>query len=309
VTLGSCDSPRIARPGRSGAPRFGLLLGLLGVAVGLVVGCVDQPLIPVNEPAATGGSSSTTASGNGGSATGGSSYVSSGSGGWFGSGGNGQTGGSVGSGGQSTLCHEANQSCGAANGCCGGKGLLCLGGNCCVDIGQSCRDGRDCCVGTCGGDGKCARNVSIACVASGYRIACNENSNCCSRNCDINGSWTCLEIEGCKPFGEYCTRQGECCSGYCIGSSVNYGTCQVCGQSGRSCKVDVDCCDGYQCLASSRTCALKTATNACGLLGANCVNASAGTGGTSGAAGSSSTSASTCCSGYVCDLLTSKCVR
>ncbi len=413
MTLGSCDSPRIARPGRSTAPRFGLLLGLLVAGVGLVVGCVDQPLIPVNEPAATGGSSSTTGSGhggsghgdsgNGGAATGGSSSGGSGFGGWFGAGGSSQSGGNVGYGGQTVPCIlKAGYSCAEAP-CCDNRGLVCEAEACCKVLGQPCSNSYECCSNDTCSNGICSSSATSTCVPADYQ--CNRADQCCSHSWDATAK-VCREIEGCKPVGELCQWSWDCCSGDCTGQNgawghchyennsvcrnpgevcntenaldtcctglicrtgiegikrcerrsnacgsppdtcsvasdccginpdtsghcilridapivldpngKNYGTCQVCGQDGRKCKVDVDCCDGYLCLASSssssssKTCVLKIATNSCGSLSATCASSSIGTGGNGGVAGSNSTSATTCCSGYVCDSQTSKCVK
>jgi hypothetical protein len=243
VKLGSCDSSRIARPGRFMAPRFGLLLGLLAATVGSVVGCVDQTLIPVERPATGGGGGASSIGGGGSNATsgphnGGSGNVS-GTGGWFGSGGNGPNG----NGGAAT---------GGAGGTCGA-------------VGAKCSDSRECCSKNCV-DGECA-NVASGCIAADYSTHCPGDGSCCSRNCDGTLD-VCVEIEGCKPVGELCSKWWDCCSGDCVPQGSGWGRCQpggsaTCESAGEICEnegVQDTCCENLTCRRSVegiKRCALR----------------------------------------------------
>lgn len=258
MTLGSCDSSRIAQPGRRKAPRLGLLLGLLGVAVGAVAGCVDQPLIPVERPASGG-------SANGGAATGGESNTTVGphnggngnglgGGGWVGAGGNGTGGGQSGFGGQQGVCiAKSGASCSDHELCC--DGLLCNDGWCCTDLYRFCKVPGDCCSNTCSNNACVPAPVN--CTAADYTTYCNSDGNCCSRNC-IQTTRVCAPIEGCKPIGEHCQKWWDCCSGTCnvqngvghCGPNPNGGNCGSVGEVCDNENSQSTCCGGFWCKRS-----------------------------------------------------------
>jgi hypothetical protein len=294
VTLGSCDSSRIARPGRSAALRFGLLLGLLGAAVGLAVGCVDQPLFPVDEPAATGGGSTSSSPGNGGSGNGGlsngglsnggsgtsgaargGSTNGTGSGGWFGTGGNSQTTGGIGGGGN--CVGKVGLQCNAQDECCLSKGLKCgTDGTCCRVENQTCTISNECCSNNCV-NGSCAASGASLCLVANYTDRCTIGS-CCSAKCDFfDGGATkvCQAIEGCKPVGEQCQNWYECCSDDCnkdTGRCV-YRNAPFCQKSGDTCASDSagqeTCCNGLACVAGPEG-VLRCAPPACVLASGRC---------------------------------------
>ena len=72
--------------------------------------------------------------------------------------------------------------------------------------------------------------------------ACNENSNCCSQNCQ---GGVCLP--SCSGgLGAPCTGMIECCEGICgYPSGDPTGTC--CGPSGQPCEEEYECCPGLTC--------------------------------------------------------------
>jgi hypothetical protein len=259
VTLGSCDSPRIARPGRFAAPRVRLLLGLLGATVGIAVGCVDQTLIPVERLPTTGGSGGAGSSGLSGTSSVGDAH----------------NGGAAGVGGQSCVAKLSNK-CGGSNGCCAGI-LECRDGKCCsLDYDATCTDDSDCCTGACNAVLKvCVTPPGVQCTPANSAQSCKSDSNCCSDKCDLKGTQRCLPIEGCSPIGEFCLAGSECCTGICSGlcqpkpdtSVLTVG--EICDQQNGGCSSGVTCAITPE--EDITRCNLRTTIDHCTQFGGACL--------------------------------------
>lgn len=251
VTLGSCDSSRIARPGRLVAPRFGLILGILGLGLGVAAGCVEQPLIPVSQPDDTGGTAGTGVGARGGG--GGGSAVGDGGGGRHGSttgsGGVAPSGGNSGVGGKPSVCWaQLGERCESPSECC--NGYTCRNGVCdtCLTQNLNCSQHSDCCSGYCNSKHRC-QDPGGGCFVAG--IPCSEHGACCSGQCRPSGSSgvgsTCVAVDGCQPLAESCRNNSDCCSGYCSSQTKRCEKIQTCLDRGELCSVaskdGSDCCN------------------------------------------------------------------
>jgi hypothetical protein len=274
VTLGSCDSSKIARPGHHLVSRFGLLLGLLGASVGAATGCVDQPLIPVaGNPVVSGGTTSQSPAEGAGPAHGGGdrgSYGAGGkadaTGGWLGAGGGWQSGGSS----QSVGCVATfGEYCASSRECC--DGTLCRGGVCqsCVRVNDTCAETAECCSGICTKH-RC-QDISTSCYVQGS--TCTNDDGCCSHQCwpasSLGAANVCVPLDGCQPMGESCFNDTACCSGFCSFLGTGSGRCsaeQPCLGSGDLCadaSKDRGCCSPTTtfCGAYSSTSGIKRCTS------------------------------------------------
>jgi hypothetical protein len=155
----------------------------------------------------------------------------------------------------------------------------------CGETGENCAVDVDCCVGSCGSNGKCnpppPTSGPFSCSATtpcpsalpcvnGYcqgGTQCNQNSQCqagqclnglcsngCTQDADCN-SGACQNGVCCLVAATSCTTGGDCCSGIC-----RDGACRPsAGAPGDACGVDADCirgtCQSGQC---STTCADDT---------------------------------------------------
>jgi hypothetical protein len=117
----------------------------------------------------------------------------------------------------------------------------------CISDGDDCEDGSECCSGKCDADGSCAP-LSQDCKTAGN--SCGQDAECCSRLCEGN---TCkLAASFCIQPRDACSRDQDCCSGSCIVTGGEVGTCDykpaevstLCGDSGDgvTCTDCGDCC-------------------------------------------------------------------
>ncbi|NMC69844.1 MAG: hypothetical protein GYA57_07215 [Myxococcales bacterium] len=176
---------------------------------------------------------------------------------------------------QNTTCTPAGEACEAAYECCS---LYCLDGACaedgrCAQVGDPCEEALDCCSNVCTG-GACQASAGLclplgeACGAGtccsrqcetlpdgdtmcvgNYTCRppgeiCRSDDECCTMSCDRG---VCMEFTNCAVVGIPCTGFRECCSGACVESGVGTPTCQYlsgCRPVNEICFTDDDCCSG-----------------------------------------------------------------
>jgi hypothetical protein len=123
-------------------------------------------------------------------------------------------------------CRSAGNSCSDGSECCS---RLCSDGHCnigssyCTQLGDICNTNADCCSGSCnvaGGAevGYCAElETGPDRCADGFAgMVCEGDcSRCCSRACGPGpaGVVICQPPSGCRPAGELCQRDTDCCGG------------------------------------------------------------------------------------------------
>lgn len=271
MTIGSCDSSRIARPGYHGAPRVGLLLVITAASACLVQACVDQPLTVVETPPAAGGTASVAAEGGGAKSRtgeGGSDERTSGKGGSAeGTGGRTTSTKDSATGGSNSVSlecpNDVGDLCDPGWGCCWGSGLICDSYRCRKENGASCDSEDDCKASSSCKNGICTSDdyYPTTCIRIGKR--CTNSSQCCSGKCEqVENEKRCLEIEGCKPVREYSLYPWVCCSSKLVTTVSSGAYCdydrsdtepETCKLSGETCGDSAwdrkPCCDGLECLA------------------------------------------------------------
>ena len=214
-------------------PRFGLLLAL-GVTLGAMLSCIEQPLIAVERVPATGGASNSHGSGTDGGAgepgVGGRGNASDGS----------SVGGASGQEGGTSFwacVAKVGFQCDSNEPCC--SGLTCEDHACCKVDGRECSRNGDCCDGSeCSTvDNRCRKKASACIPVSETQARCSVDSNCCSGKCDYgdDGVKHCQAIEGCKPIGEAYTDWWDCCS-------VSFPPKDTCTPANSSCKAAGETC-------------------------------------------------------------------
>lgn len=124
-------------------------------------------------------------------------------------------------------CKVSGNSCESDGECCS---KLCLDGKCfakssyCIQSGDVCTEDTDCCEGVCDKSfgstyGYCRRpTVTSDCNANELlagEVCDNDCKKCCSRSCAPNhlGVFVCQLSGGCRPSGEICTKDTDCCGG------------------------------------------------------------------------------------------------
>lgn len=124
-------------------------------------------------------------------------------------------------------CKVSGNACSDNADCCS---KLCDGGICqryssyCVQSGDTCTADSECCQGVCDkGDGATygyCRKPTVSTNACGGDLLAGEVCDsdckrCCSRSCAPNhtGVFVCQLSGGCRPSGETCTRDTDCCGG------------------------------------------------------------------------------------------------
>ena len=147
-----------------------------------------------------------------------------------------QSGGST----SSPLCLQFGQKCNTGPDCCSGlcdpTSNSCVSSiNQCTAASGPCQSSTECCSLACVG-GKCS---ATACIADGQ--SCTNSAACCGGNCS---GGTCQALNtSCRTAGNPCTDNTQCCSTLCSG-----GTCQLgasyCIQSGDVCSQAGTCCSG-----------------------------------------------------------------
>ena len=137
-----------------------------------------------------------------------------------------------------TACKTLGNPCTTSPECCSG---FCSGGVCaqpsyCGQNGDICAQGSDCCGGVCTKQqnqtfGVCGQPSSGGCTMDGMLCGASTadggtvytdgglpqcGGNCCSRDCAPWGPTKvliCQPASGCKPVGDLCTSNNDCCGG------------------------------------------------------------------------------------------------
>lgn len=185
---------------------------------------------------------------------------------------------------------ESNTCCdGDCRALAGDESRLYCGGQTCVEVGDSCATGFDCCTKRCEA-GRCAKDdcaevgqacvtseeccppafvqsdaaVTIECVEGQCQVtgqACQallqpcdplkDGADCCDGRRCYPGPGGAVCVDACLPEQFDCGTNPDCCSGNCL--IDNDGSrCVSCGVADTGCMVDTDCCSGS---CSSGVCA------------------------------------------------------
>lgn len=161
-----------------------------------------------------------------------------------------------------TSCSGEGSSCKVSTDCCNMKcdtaTLKCKTGTCIAD-NQTCTDSADCCGQSCVG-GVC-KPLNNVCLTAGNPCEVTaavdgSNNNCCSGLCA--GGKCVLGSSFCIQPGDACSRNTDCCGGWCSKASASdiLGVCQnIDTTSAGNCKHDGELC-GDECgECCSRSCA------------------------------------------------------
>lgn len=176
--------------------------------------------------------------------------------------------------GPSTTCKSSGNSCEDDSDCCS---ALCEDGHCsqkvsyCVQLNDICTANADCCSGNClmedgAAAGYCGQ-LEIGperCKDGQAGMVCGSDcAQCCSRACGPGpaGVFICQPPSGCRPAGELCVRDTDCCGGdpasglpgsgesdaFCERESADdvFGRCksQRCTPQGDVCQLNGGLCD------------------------------------------------------------------
>jgi hypothetical protein len=195
-------------------------------------------------------------------------------------------------------CNPTGQQCGDSRECCsgnceipdGGASGVCakaLGGDgICLDPGEACTTGIDCCTRACVG-GTCWDKQCVP--DSPTRGDCTQNEECCSGTCGDDKKCVPLPTECGRTEGNPCDAPADCCSKQC-----NNGICangSFCTQTGDICAADTECCGGVCTKAAGAT------YGACGVVAGGAGASSCNPNGTvCGAGGGESACDNSCCS-------------
>src|SRR5690606_7378499 len=129
--------------------------------------------------------------------------------------------------GGSHTCKSSGNSCDEGSDCCSG---LCDDGRCsqqvsyCVQLGDICNGNSDCCTGNCvkSSDDATYGYCEVLevgperCKTGQAGMICGTDcAGCCSRACGPGpaGVFICQPPSGCRPAGELCVRDTDCCGG------------------------------------------------------------------------------------------------
>jgi hypothetical protein len=187
-------------------------------------------------------------------------------------------------------CKSAGNTCSANGECCGGyckDGLCNVAVSFCTQIGDVCTADNECCGGLCqipngGSLGTCQMITSpggTGCAGAGSLCGMGASydggplpicgGECCSRACypyGPTGATICQPPSGCRPTGELCANDSDCCGGpgtpdhdvsnaMCrkdpgmnIGRCDNGNSCSpagaICRLQSDSCNANANCCAG-----------------------------------------------------------------
>jgi hypothetical protein len=136
-------------------------------------------------------------------------------------------------------CIAAGGGCTTSADCCGGATCMLgacfgFGGEGCAPAGELCVLDSDCCGQLCD-SGHCA--LLDGCTVSGE--LCDDGEDCCSGDC----SDTCEPVSECQPAGEVCPGgAGDCCGGTCEGAPPRCLLDVGCRPIGELCDDDSECC-------------------------------------------------------------------
>lgn len=192
----------------------------------------------------------------------------------------------------SSTCKTAGNSCGTNGECCSG---VCTNGNCsskvsfCTQSDDTCTTDAECCTGICtkasgAAVGTCTQPSApgtTGCLAAGEVCGAGADGGvstdgglpacggeCCSRSCapyGPTGVFVCQPPSGCRPTGELCKKDSDCCgsagmpggngsvkcsigAGESVGRCDNGNSCRpagaVCKLATSSCNAENNCCAG-----------------------------------------------------------------
>jgi len=126
-------------------------------------------------------------------------------------------------------CATAGNACENDGDCCsklcGENGFCLLGSSFCVQLGDLCTDNEQCCHGTCAIEDGATIGYCQVQVGSGSRcdnklmageVCEGDCAACCSRACaphPTSGKTICQPPSGCRPEGELCRTDRDCCGG------------------------------------------------------------------------------------------------
>jgi hypothetical protein len=199
-------------------------------------------------------------------------------------------------------CKTVGNKCEVGGDCCS---QLCQNGTCsnkasfCAQVGEACVVGGTCCSGVCNlaaglNLGTCAAPPSVPggtqCTVAGQVCGLllegatmsaipQCGGSCCSRACapfGPSGLLVCQPASGCRPTGDLCANDAECCgyggvkgktgTGHCskLSPGAPFGRCDngkacrpagaVCKLNNASCNAEVDCCAGNSQVSDPPTC-------------------------------------------------------
>lgn len=175
-------------------------------------------------------------------------------------------------------CKTSGNACAASGDCCS---QLCSAGLCvgqvsfCTQLGDVCSANEQCCTGVCTKGagatlGTCA-TLSVPGVPSSCSVAGQScgmagcTSTCCSRSCGssfVANFTVCQPPSGCRPTGELCRGDGDCC-----GSQYNpdpiRGDRNVRCQKANASDPYGRCGQGNGCRANGAVCKVPTVTTMC----------------------------------------------
>ncbi len=127
----------------------------------------------------------------------------------------------------------------------------------CLEDGQACTTGTECCGGTCSASLGVCVTMDGTCVADGD--PCTDGAVCCGGACSASLGGVCVTMDQCVADGDPCTDGSQCCGGACSASMGVCVTMDECVADGQTCSAGTDCCSG-NCDASSGTCFTPPAT-------------------------------------------------
>lgn len=192
-------------------------------------------------------------------------------------------------------CAALNAACKTSGNTCSGDGdccsKFCKSGVCnnapsyCIQDGDTCSTDAECCGGMCSVSGTATLGLCIKAPASGATDCATAGElcgagtgymggplptcggECCSRACfpyGATGALICQPPSGCRPTGELCTQDSDCCGGLGQPDSTSNVRCEKIGSNpvgrcdnGNSCSPAGAICrlQSMQCNANANCCA------------------------------------------------------
>ncbi len=146
-----------------------------------------------------------------------------------------------------SLCLVKDEPCGGDAQCCSNRCVdnACESGGACLPVGEDCSNGgaSSCCSLNCtpASDGN-ERCMGIGRCRSEGEV-CSDDKECCNYQCQ--GGF-CFKQKECDVAGEACSETRACCSGVCANDGSGYYSCQYiggCRPYGEICRSDEECCN------------------------------------------------------------------
>ena len=159
--------------------------------------------------------------------------------------------------------NRAPDSCEDAGDCCN-TGATCLGGTCCIALGDSgCTNlvGNDCCDSF----GAVVCEAGKCCAPTGLDDSCFVDADCCDPNATCNGGTCCVRLAE-----STCGDASDCCDDDFGTIICAAGRCCAPNRAPDSCQNVADCCDANA-TCSSGTCCIALGDSGCtNLVGTDC---------------------------------------